>query len=72
MEAFGASFFSGINIIPGSGSAKHIIGFFQLRIRPRAHTVGNVVHIGASIASKPQAVGAFFNTKNIGTSRTKH
>jgi hypothetical protein len=72
MEASGASFFSGINIIPSSGSAKHIISFLQFRICPSAHTAGNVVHIGASIASEPQTIDGFFNTKNIGTRRTKH
>jgi hypothetical protein len=72
MVAFRAPFFGGINIIPSSGTPQYIINFLQLRICPCAHTAGNVVYIGAGIASKSHTIEAFFNTKDIGTSWTKH
>jgi hypothetical protein len=72
MEAFGAPFFSWIDIIPSSRTTQHIINFLQFWIHPPAHTLRNVVHIGAGTASESQTVQPFFNGKNISTSWTKH
>jgi len=72
MEAFGAPFFSWIDIIPSSRTSQNIIYFLQLWVNPSTHTLGNVVHIGAGTASESQTVQPFFNGKNISTSWTKH
>lgn len=64
-------FCRGINVLPCSGTAKHIIHFFQFRILFVGDFSDNVLNIRASLTSESIALSSFFYNQNICTRRTK-
>lgn len=71
MFAFGTWLCSRVNILPGSCSTKHIIHFFKLRILPICYLAGDVVHIGAGIASETVAALSLLHDQPVPAARAK-
>lgn len=71
MFAFGTWLCSRVNILPGSCSTKHIIHFFKLRILPICYLAGDVVHIGAGVASETVAALALLHDQPVPAARAE-
>ena len=65
MFTLGTRLCSRVNILPGSGSTKHIIRFFQLWILPICYLARDVGHVGAGVAGEAMAALPFLDDQPV-------
>lgn len=62
---------SGVHILPGSCSPKHIIHLFQFWILSVCYLACDIMHIGASVAGEAMATLSFLHNQSVSAARTE-